>query len=150
MRARPITHRSREKVKPQIRCDHAFLPTQTDHATDHADHGKRHNRRSEAITQPITPITHGGDHAPHCLVQAGVREPRPVRVAEKENIMPADRPAPWRGRPVGRAAINAAKTRCWRDHPLDDDANVYRWTDRDGSTHRRCRECKRIREGSHA
>lgn len=48
----------------------------------------------------------------------------------------------WSGYPLrGVAAENAAKTRCIRDHPLDDPANVYTWTDQHGR-HRQCRRCR--------
>jgi hypothetical protein len=51
----------------------------------------------------------------------------------------------WHGKPRRKAAVNAAKTRCCRDHPLIE-TNVYRWTDRYGYAHRSCRTCKSIRE----
>ena len=50
-------------------------------------------------------------------------------------------------KPVGQAAVNAAKTECCRGHPLTD-SKVYRWIDRRGFAHRSCRTCKRLREGS--
>lgn len=46
--------------------------------------------------------------------------------------------------PRGVAERNAAATHCIRGHQLDD-ANVYRWVDGRGYTHRQCRACNKIR-----
>ncbi|MGV0699141.1 hypothetical protein [Mycolicibacter sinensis] len=44
--------------------------------------------------------------------------------------------------PTGKAAINAAKTRCCRGHQFDH-LNTRYWTDAAGYTRRACRACHR-------
>ncbi len=41
----------------------------------------------------------------------------------------------------GACKTNAERTECVHGHPFTNEANLYRYIDRDGNNHRMCRRC---------